>query len=213
MRRQCEDCGGIKPPPLSARTKKQLKLVKQRAEAAKRKASAARQQQAVGNFVKKLPVPVRTCLNKCGIGNISVRTEIVSYAKLRKSICQNHPVDPQTGDKFSIIDSVTVDNYYLKLSDACGCMKCYEFLSNFKNRIKNFISKKKEKQIEKPHSMKDVPDGDKVDSYEGLTKAAIFVGEGPILYLQIIKTLAIFCILLTVLNLPLIIIFSSSAGR
>ena len=31
--------------------------------------------------------------------------------------------------------------------------------------------------------MKDVPDDDKNDSYKGLSKAAVFLGEGSILYL------------------------------
>ena len=61
--------------------------------------------------------------------------------------------------------------------------------------------------------MKDVPDDQKKDSFEGLSKAAIYMGEGPILYLQIMKTLGIMCICLTILNIPLFLLYSSPANR
>lgn len=38
------------------------------------------------------------------------------------------------------------------------------------------------------------------------------MGEGPVLYLQIMKTLAILCVLLTIVNFPLLFMFSSNAG-
>lgn len=61
--------------------------------------------------------------------------------------------------------------------------------------------------------MKDVPDDDKEDSFQGLSKAAIYVGEGPILYLQIMKTFAIMCILLVITNIPLFMMYSSITGK
>ena len=61
--------------------------------------------------------------------------------------------------------------------------------------------------------MKDVPDDQKKDSFEGLSKAAIYVGEGPILYLQIMKTLGIMCSILTILNIPLFMLYSAPSNR
>jgi hypothetical protein len=48
---------------------------------------------------------------------------------------------------------------------------------------------KKRKSFEKPDTMKDVPTSsddssdNKNDTFKGLSKAAIYIGEGPILYL------------------------------
>lgn len=81
------------------------------------------------------------------------------------------------------MDSVTVDNYMLKLIDACGCLKCYEIVTGVSKRANKFIFKKKDKGLQKPASMKDVPDDENNDSFQGLSKASIYVGEGPILYL------------------------------
>ena len=64
--------------------------------------------------------------------------------------------------------------------------------------------------------MKDVPtssddSSDKNDTFKGLSKAAIHVGEGPILYLQIMKTFSIMCLILSIINLPLFMMYSSTA--
>jgi hypothetical protein len=64
--------------------------------------------------------------------------------------------------------------------------------------------------------MKDVPDSgsdsmDNLDSFQGLTKAAIYVGEGPVLYLQIVKTLCLMCLALSLINVPLFMMYSSAA--
>lgn len=57
--------------------------------------------------------------------------------------------------------------------------------------------------------MKDLPDTDssddpiKNDTFKGLSEAAIYLGEGAVLYLQTMKTLAVLFFLLTVVNIPL----------
>lgn len=117
-----------------------------------------------------------------------------------------------TGEKFDFWESITVADYYLKLVDACGCLSCYKCFTSCSNKVGKLVSKKKDKGLIKPDSMKDVPDGDAADSFQGLTKAAIYLGEGPVLYLQIIKTLAILCTLLTLINVPLFFMYSSTAG-
>lgn len=76
-------------------------------------------------LVKKLPPPIRAALELCGIGKIKIKPEKISFSKLRKCISSKHPVDPQTFEKFAVTESVTVSNYSLKLTDACGCSKIY----------------------------------------------------------------------------------------
>jgi hypothetical protein len=65
--------------------------------------------------------------------------------------------------------------------------------------------------------MKDVPDSgsdseENLDSFQGLTKAAIYVGEGPVLYLQIVKTLGVMCTILSIINMPLYLMYSTAAN-
>jgi hypothetical protein len=38
-------------------------------------------------------------------------------------IAKNHPVDPVTNDKFMVWERITVENYYTKLLDPCGCQR------------------------------------------------------------------------------------------
>jgi hypothetical protein len=161
----CDDCGGLKPPPLSPRAKQQLKLAKQKAESNKRNANKLRTSAAVDNALKKLPLPLRYFLSCFGIGLKKKRKQLISYHKLHKCIATKHPVDPLDGEKFSIYDSVTVSKYFLKLIDACGCLSCYKCFSEQSKKATKFIFKKKEKGIEKPSSMKDVPDDENNDSF------------------------------------------------
>lgn len=90
-------------------------------------------------FIRKLPPPVRAGLEFCGIGKVHKRPEVISYAKLRKAISQKHPVDPQTMEKFNVQDSVTVADYGLKLTDACGCSKIWACISRVQGRVKEFV--------------------------------------------------------------------------
>ena len=201
------------PKPISPRVRRQLKAAKLRAEKLKRMATASREGQAFTMCIKKLPPPVRALLELCGIGKVIKKPERISYSKLRKVIASKHPVDPQTFEKFEVTDSVTVSDYGMKLTDACGCSKIYACFAKAQSKVKKFVQKKRDKGITKPESMKDVPDDQNKDSFEGLSKAAIYVGEGPIMYLQIMKTLGIMCTLLTIINFPLLMLYSSTSGR
>ena len=185
LRKQCcEDCGGLKPPPPSVAEKKQAKLIKQRLANAKRIANNKRYEDAALDLaVKRLPEPIKAVFNVFGVGITQVKPEKISYKKLKKAIALNHPVDPLTNQKFEFRDNVTVDMYNLKLADALGCIKCYNCLIRCKQRCSGILLRKKDKGLKKPESMKDVPDDDKNDSYKGLSKAAVFLGEGSILYL------------------------------
>ena len=61
--------------------------------------------------------------------------------------------------------------------------------------------------------MNDLPDTDssedniKNDTYKGLSEAAIYLGEGTVLYLQMMKTLSILFFILSIINFPLYIIY------
>ena len=140
----------------------------------------------------------------------------MSYKALKKHISQNHPVDPLTNEKFGISESATVYNYWLKLTDACFCMAIYNCFKKGKKKVMEWCFPREKKFIEKPESMQDVPDSgsdsENHDSFQGLSQAAIYVGEGAILYLQIVKTLGIMCVILSVINLPLYMIYAQAGG-
>lgn len=152
-KRMCEDCGGLKPPPMSARERQQMKLAKQKAEAARRRASQKREGEAVERFVKGLPPPIRALLACCGIGVKKKKQQTISYHQLEKAIRTKHPADPLTGEKFDVWDSVTVADYSLKLVDACGCLACYKCCTTCSKKVGKMVSKKKNKGLEKPATM------------------------------------------------------------
>jgi hypothetical protein len=124
-----------------------------------------------------------------------------------------HPTNPETREKFSPFDRVHVFNYGIKLTDACGFIVIINWFASMKSKLKRFLLKKnffkKEKYFKKPPTMKDLPDTDseddpiKNDTYKGLSEAAIYLGEGAVLYLQTMKTLAIMFFILTIVNIPL----------
>jgi hypothetical protein len=99
-----------------------------------------------------------------------------------------HPTNPETREKFSPSDSVTVYNYGLKLSDACGLIQLLDCLKRLKSALKKKF-KKNDKKFLRPETMKDLPDSDssddalKNDTYRGLSEAAIYLGEGSVIYL------------------------------
>jgi hypothetical protein len=69
--------------------------------------------------------------------------------------------------------------------------------------------------VEKPITMVDVPssdseDSDKNDTFKGLSNASIYLGEGAVLYLQTMKTLAILFFILTIINLPVFWMYAES---
>lgn len=64
-------------------------------------------------------------------------------------------------------------------------------------------------KIERPPSMKDLPESNSSSDDEGdngtkgLTTCSIALGEGATLYLQMMKTLSIMFVILTIMNIPL----------
>ena len=104
-----------------------------------------------------MPGPVVMVLGICGIGKVKKQDDVdpISYKKLRKDIGKN---------------SICVYNYSLKLIDACFCIAIYKFFKRFRKKTIEICLKKKKKEVEKPESMKDVPDSgsdseDNLDSF------------------------------------------------
>lgn len=124
-----------------------------------------------------------------------------------------HPTDPGTMDKLDLEDSITVNKYTFKLVDAVGCLYCFSIFKRFFKFLKGKLLRKKQKYYLKPDSMKDVPDSDSDsetnDTFKGLSPAAIYLGEGAVLYLQMMKTFAFLFFFLTVLNIPVFWMYAS----
>ena len=141
-----------------------------------------------------------------------VEPEELSYKKLKKFIDFNHPVDPHLGVKFPVSDSITVKSHTFKLFDAFGCIRVLEKFSKMKDRFFNKLFKKPKKKLQTPSSMGDLPDsdsgGEEEGPFKGLTDSAMYIGEGPILYLQIVKSFAIMFFVLGLINVPCFWIYS-----
>ena len=124
-----------------------------------------------------------------------------------------HPTDPETYEKLDLRDNITVNKYSLKLVDAIGCLYCFGVCKKCLKFCKSLFSKKEKKFILKPDTMKDVPDSDSDseanDTFKGLSSASIYLGEGAVMYLQMMKTFAVLFFILTVINIPIYIMYSS----
>jgi hypothetical protein len=93
----------------------------------------------------------------------ALEAEKLSYEKLIKVIEIKHPCDPDTKQKFSISDRITIKNFGPKLMDICYCLIVYEYCAKVKRVIrKRFFTKDKPK-FEKPRHLKEL-DGDDDDS-------------------------------------------------
>lgn len=139
--------------------------------------------------------------------------EKLSYKKLMKRITTMHPTDPETMEKLDLEDSITVNKYLFKLVDAVGCLYCYSVFRRCFKFLKAKLLRRKQKYYLKPDSMKDVPDSDSDseanDTFKGLSPAAIYLGEGAVLYLQMMKTFAFLFLFLTILNIPVFWMYAS----
>ena len=127
-----------------------------------------------------------------------------------------HPTDPETYEKLDLRDNITVNKYSLKLVDAIGCLYCFGVCKKCLKFCKSLFSKKEKKFILKPDTMKDVPDSDSDseanDTFKGLSSASIYLGEGAVMYLQMMKTFAVLFFILTLINLPIFLMFSSTTA-
>jgi hypothetical protein len=73
---------------------------------------------------------------------------------------------------------------------------------------------KGEKQVKfvRPDSMADLPDSNSSDDSEaeennGITECSLALGDGATLYLQMMKTFAIMFLFLTILNIPIYVLY------
>lgn len=131
-----------------------------------------------------------------------------------------HPNDPENnGKKFEVMQNITVKNFLLKLVGLDCIFSCYKSWKKF--NLKKWMSKKKlkkerDKRIEeKPDSLADIPstdssDSDIGDSFKGLSSASKYLGEGATLYLQTMKTLFILFLILTIINIPVYVIYNNA---
>ena len=159
-------------------------------------------------------------MENMGLGPIDEEEEFfepLSYKKLLKIIEKHHPVDPETKEKFSAQERVTVRDYGAKLSDACFCYAVGQFMGKAKKVLKKKLRGDKKVKWERPESMHDLPEsGSSSDSSEqevgarGLTQAAQCLGDGATMYLQSVKTFAIMFVLLTLINIPIFMIYQST---
>ena len=139
--------------------------------------------------------------------------EELSYKELINFISEFHPVNPVTKEKFDSGDRITVKDFGYKLSDACGCftlaMKCKMCLKEYRKLHRG----EKEKKF-KPETMNDLPDSGSDSSeledkygFHGLTGAGAHLGIGAIIYLQSMYTFFILFFVLTVLNIPIYLMY------
>ena len=142
--------------------------------------------------------------------------EPISYRKLIKMISTLHPVDHETKNRFAFGDRVEVKDYYAKLSDVCCCYAVTKYFKETIKAIKKRFRKNKVK-FERPESMADLPSSDSTDSQDedekqskGLTQLSQSLGDGATLYLQMMKTIAIMMLLLTIMNIPIYILYEKS---
>ena len=120
-------------------------------------------------------------------GGKKANNDQLSYKKLHKMIITKHPTDPDTLDKLSLDDSVTLRDYGVKMADTCGCYKLFMICLKCYKKCKSLVRPKRSKDLIKPETMKDVPDSasdsDANDTYKGLSNTAIYLGEGAVMYL------------------------------
>ena len=109
--------------------------------------------------------------------------------------------------------------------DICYCLILYEYCLKVKRVIRRRFWKVEKQKFEKPAHLKEL-DGDDDDSASesgssssdedagqgGLTVAAQHVGEGAALYLQSMKTIAIMFTVLTIVNIPILYMYSSQTS-
>ena len=142
--------------------------------------------------------------------------EPLSFKKLQKVICTLHPVDPETKESFNISDRITVKDYYAKLSDICCCYALRQHIVKGTKFIRKKLGKGKLNKYPKPESMLDQPDtgssSSEGDEDKGITKCSQSLGDGATLYLQMMKTFAIMFFLLTILNVPVYIIYEKNTS-
>ena len=158
----------------------------------------------------------------------------LSYNKLMKFIAKNHPVDdsnPKDIKMFSILERITVKDYYFRLMSMCGCYRAYrkakrkqkEFHDHERGKQKKRFSLaiRPEESVEQPIQKRDDAydseisndEGHEETQINGITEASLKLGAGPVLYLQILKTLSILFFILVTINMPIYLLYAKSTAN
>ena len=142
----------------------------------------------------------------------SSNKEALSYTKLNNMIIENHPIDPDTQQQFMPWMSITVPYYNFKLADSlcCGCIQLQYHCKTMKKGFKQYLYGNIKHKQKRPESLEDEPSScDELnDTYKGLSNAAIHLGEGAVLYLQMMKTFSVLFFILSIINIPVYILYS-----
>ena len=138
--------------------------------------------------------------------------EPISYSKLQRVIGTHHPIDQETKTRFSIKDRTTIKDYEAKLSDACFCYAIGLQIKATTKYLKQKMKGKKEAKFIRPESMADLPDSNSsedsdADENNGITDVSLALGDGATLYLQMMKTFSIMFLILTILNIPIYVLY------
>ena len=138
--------------------------------------------------------------------------EPISYSKLMRVIATYHPYDHETKSRFNIKDRVTINDYSAKLSDACFCYVLAQNIKKGTKFIKNKFKGEKVKKFERPESMADLPDSNSDESSDdnAISECSQALGDGATLYLQMMKTLTIMFFMLTIMNIPLYVLYENN---
>ena len=103
----------------------------------------------IGGFLlrfRKIKLIVYTLKRLIGFGP-KVEQEELSYKSLIRMIETYHPTNPETREKFSPFDQITVYNYGIKLLDACGMIQIVDIFMMAKSKLKKALNLKKEKKF------------------------------------------------------------------
>lgn len=127
-----------------------------------------------------------------------------------------HPTEPFSNEKLSLLDDMSVHKYFSKMCMCCDCSRNLRLMRKCKIKRIFFGKDQAKIRVDKPDTMADVPSTDSNseinDSFNGLSSASQHLGEGALLYLQTMKTLAFLFLCLTIINAPLLFMYSNSTN-
>lgn len=123
-------------------------------------------------------------------------------------------MNPKTKETFNFGDRITVKDYGWKLLDLFQiynarqwCIRCFR---NVKKALRG-----KKASFSKPDSLADLPDqsSNSEDSgsdgeVNGISQCSVTLAEGVNLYLQTMKTLSIMFLVLSLINIPIYLMYS-----
>jgi hypothetical protein len=145
------------------------------------------------------------------------KEERLSYAALMEFIAQNHPTNPITKEKFSLLERLTVKDFGYKIFDCLGCYQIKEFCQSCCRSIRKIELRGTNPRVKKPEILDDVPETDSEESsegddekYAGLSAAGSHMGTGAVLYFQMMKGFAMLFAILSVVNIPIFMILGDA---